>query len=152
MVPLGGGIAPPHFVDEGSEGEEKWCEALRALAGVSARPATRRMCGPVSWSLLSALLVLLICSRSPFFPSPRMPLLSSKVCILTRCSDLQVTEDYPKGGCKNGYLRHMDSSILDDGTHKPGCPGGDQSVEGGELLNLLAPFFNEKATLLLESR
>uniref|UniRef100_A0A8C7ENP9 CDK5 regulatory subunit-associated protein 2 n=1 Tax=Neovison vison TaxID=452646 RepID=A0A8C7ENP9_NEOVI len=63
----------------------------------------------------------------------------------------KVTEDYPKGGCKNGYLRHTDSSILDDGTHKPGCPG-DQSVEGGELLNLLAPFFNEKATLLLESR
>ncbi|XP_059268157.1 CDK5 regulatory subunit-associated protein 2 [Mustela nigripes] len=63
----------------------------------------------------------------------------------------KVTEDYPKGGCKNGYLRHTDSSILDDGTHKPGCPG-DQSVEEGELLNLLAPFFNEKATLLLESR
>ncbi|XP_058999499.1 CDK5 regulatory subunit-associated protein 2 isoform X3 [Mustela lutreola] len=63
----------------------------------------------------------------------------------------KVTEDYPKGGCKNGYLRHTDSSILDDGTHKPGCPG-DQSVEEGKLLNLLAPFFNEKATLLLESR
>ncbi|XP_045878580.1 CDK5 regulatory subunit-associated protein 2 isoform X2 [Meles meles] len=64
----------------------------------------------------------------------------------------KVTEDYPKGGCKNGYLRHTESSILDyDGTHKPGCPG-DQSVEEGELLNLLAPFFNEKATLLLESR
>lgn len=46
----------PDFVDEGSEGEEKWCEALRALAGASARPATRRMCGPVSWSLLSVLL------------------------------------------------------------------------------------------------
>lgn len=81
-----------------------------------------------------------------------MPCLSSKVHILTRYSDLQIMEDYSKGGCKNGYLRHTDSSILDyDGTHKPGCPG-DQSPEEGELLTLLAPFFNEKATLLLESR
>uniref|UniRef100_A0A452RNZ4 CDK5 regulatory subunit associated protein 2 n=1 Tax=Ursus americanus TaxID=9643 RepID=A0A452RNZ4_URSAM len=64
----------------------------------------------------------------------------------------KIMEDYSKGGCKNGYLRHTDSSILDyDGTHKPGCPG-DQSPEEGELLTLLAPFFNEKATLLLESR
>ncbi|XP_027963541.1 CDK5 regulatory subunit-associated protein 2 isoform X2 [Eumetopias jubatus] len=64
----------------------------------------------------------------------------------------EVMEDYSKGGCKNGYLKHTDSSILDyDGTHKPGCPG-DQSLEDGELLNMLAPFFNEKATLLLESR
>ncbi|XP_004411600.1 PREDICTED: CDK5 regulatory subunit-associated protein 2 [Odobenus rosmarus divergens] len=64
----------------------------------------------------------------------------------------KVMEDYSKGGCKNGYLKHTDSSILDyDGTHKPGCPG-DQSLEDGELLNMLAPFFNEKATLLLESR
>ncbi|XP_034520297.1 CDK5 regulatory subunit-associated protein 2 isoform X10 [Ailuropoda melanoleuca] len=64
----------------------------------------------------------------------------------------KIMEDYSKGGCKNGYLRRTDSSILDyDGTHKPGCPG-DQSLEEGELLNLLAPFFNEKATLLLESR
>ncbi|XP_048079004.2 CDK5 regulatory subunit-associated protein 2 isoform X9 [Ursus arctos] len=64
----------------------------------------------------------------------------------------KIMEDYSKGGCKNGYLRHTDSSILDyDGTHKPGCPG-DQSLEEGELLTLLAPFFNEKATLLLESR
>ncbi|XP_058379877.1 CDK5 regulatory subunit-associated protein 2 isoform X2 [Diceros bicornis minor] len=64
----------------------------------------------------------------------------------------KIMEDYSKGGCKNGYLRHMDSNILDyDGAHKPGCPG-DQSVEEGKLMNLLAPFFNEKATLLLESR
>ncbi|XP_045325533.1 CDK5 regulatory subunit-associated protein 2 isoform X12 [Leopardus geoffroyi] len=64
----------------------------------------------------------------------------------------KVVEDYSKGGCKNGYLRHTDSNILDsDGAHKPGCPG-DRSLEEGELMNLLAPFFSEKATLLLESR
>ncbi|XP_070452320.1 CDK5 regulatory subunit-associated protein 2 isoform X1 [Equus przewalskii] len=64
----------------------------------------------------------------------------------------KIMEDHSKGGCKNGYLRHMDSNILDyDGTHKPSCPG-EQSLEEGELMNLLAPFFNEKATLLLESR
>ncbi|XP_072583620.1 CDK5 regulatory subunit-associated protein 2 isoform X8 [Vulpes vulpes] len=64
----------------------------------------------------------------------------------------QVVEDFSKGGCKNGYSRHTDSSILDyDGAHTPGCPG-DQSPEEGELLNLLAPFFNEKATMFLESR
>nr|XP_036878132.1 CDK5 regulatory subunit-associated protein 2 isoform X3 [Manis javanica] len=64
----------------------------------------------------------------------------------------KIVEDCYKGGCKNGYLRHMDSNILDyDGAHKPSCPG-DASLEEGELLNLLAPFLSEKATLLLESR
>ncbi|XP_057404337.1 CDK5 regulatory subunit-associated protein 2 isoform X5 [Balaenoptera acutorostrata] len=61
-------------------------------------------------------------------------------------------EDNSKGGCKNGYLRHTDSSILDsDGAHRSGCPG-DQSLEEGELLSLLAPLFSEKALWLLESR
>ncbi|XP_071073133.1 CDK5 regulatory subunit-associated protein 2 isoform X11 [Dasypus novemcinctus] len=65
---------------------------------------------------------------------------------------MEIVEDYSKEGCKNGYLWHMDSNILDyDGAHKPGYPG-DQSQEESELMNLLAPFFNEKATLLLESR
>ncbi|XP_019503803.1 PREDICTED: CDK5 regulatory subunit-associated protein 2 isoform X1 [Hipposideros armiger] len=64
----------------------------------------------------------------------------------------KIVEDCSKGGCKNGYFRHTDSSILDsDGAHTPGCPG-DPSLEEGELLSLLAPFFSEKATLLLESR
>lgn len=64
----------------------------------------------------------------------------------------KIVEDSSKGGCKNGYLRHTDSSILDsDGAHKAGCPG-DQNLEEGELLNLLTSFFNEKAMLLLESR
>ncbi|XP_066112474.1 CDK5 regulatory subunit-associated protein 2 isoform X2 [Saccopteryx bilineata] len=64
----------------------------------------------------------------------------------------KIIEDYSKGGCKNGYLRHTDSSILDsDGTHKPACPR-DQSLEEGELLSLLAPFFTEKAMLSLEAR
>ncbi|XP_006890813.1 PREDICTED: CDK5 regulatory subunit-associated protein 2-like [Elephantulus edwardii] len=64
----------------------------------------------------------------------------------------EIMEDSFKGGCKNGYLWHMDSNILDyDGTLKPDCPG-DQRPEGGELMHLLGPFFNEKATLLLESR
>ncbi|XP_062937842.1 CDK5 regulatory subunit-associated protein 2 isoform X2 [Cynocephalus volans] len=63
----------------------------------------------------------------------------------------EIMEDYSKEGCKNGYLRHTDSNILDcDGARKPGC-SGVQSPEG-ELVNLLAPFFNEKAALLLESR
>ena len=61
-------------------------------------------------------------------------------------------EDNSKGGGKNGYLRHTDSSILDsDGAHRSGCPG-DQSLEEGELLSLLAPLFSEKALWLLESR
>ncbi|XP_016011423.2 CDK5 regulatory subunit-associated protein 2 isoform X2 [Rousettus aegyptiacus] len=64
----------------------------------------------------------------------------------------KIMEDYSKGGCKNGYSRHTDSHILDyNGAHEPGRPGG-QRPEEGELVNLLAPFFNEKATLLLESR
>ncbi|XP_054440445.1 CDK5 regulatory subunit-associated protein 2 [Pteronotus mesoamericanus] len=64
----------------------------------------------------------------------------------------KIIEDYSKGGCKNGYLRLTDSNILDhDGARTPGCPG-DQSLEEGELMNLLAPFFNEKAALLLDSR
>ncbi|KAM9082889.1 CDK5 regulatory subunit-associated protein 2 isoform 5-T5 [Megaptera novaeangliae] len=64
----------------------------------------------------------------------------------------KIMEDNSKGGCKNGYLRHTDSSILDsDGAHKSGCPG-DQSLEEGELLSLLAPLFSEKALWLLESR
>ncbi|XP_068408237.1 CDK5 regulatory subunit-associated protein 2 isoform X3 [Eschrichtius robustus] len=64
----------------------------------------------------------------------------------------KIMEDNSKGGCKNGYLRHTDSSILDsDGAHKSGCPG-DQSLEEGELLSLLAPLFSEKALWLLECR
>uniref|UniRef100_A0A8C9ALY5 CDK5 regulatory subunit-associated protein 2 n=1 Tax=Prolemur simus TaxID=1328070 RepID=A0A8C9ALY5_PROSS len=64
----------------------------------------------------------------------------------------EIMEDRFKGGCKNGFLKHTDSSISDyDGDHKSGCPG-DQSLEEGELMNLHAPFVNEKATLLLESR
>ncbi|XP_061056004.1 CDK5 regulatory subunit-associated protein 2 isoform X2 [Eubalaena glacialis] len=64
----------------------------------------------------------------------------------------KIMEDNSKGGCKNGYLRHTDSNILDsDGAHKSGCPG-DQSLEEGELLSLLAPLFSEKALWLLESR
>eukprot|EP00074_Homo_sapiens_P093067 XP_016870413.1 CDK5 regulatory subunit-associated protein 2 isoform X7 [Homo sapiens] len=56
-------------------------------------------------------------------------------------------KDLSKGGCKNGYLRHTESKISDcDGAHAPGC------LEEGAFINLLAPLFNEKATLLLESR
>jgi CDK5 regulatory subunit-associated protein 2 len=67
---------------------------------------------------------------------------------LTKCFYLQIMEDYAKGGCKNGHLRHMDTNILDcDEAHRP----GDQSLES-ELLGLLAPFFHEKASSLLQSR
>ncbi|XP_007451558.1 PREDICTED: CDK5 regulatory subunit-associated protein 2 isoform X2 [Lipotes vexillifer] len=64
----------------------------------------------------------------------------------------KIVEVNSKGGCKNGYLRHTDSNILDsDGAQKSACPG-DQSLEEGELLSLLAPLFSEKAIWLLESR
>uniref|UniRef100_A0A4X1UTV2 CDK5 regulatory subunit-associated protein 2 n=1 Tax=Sus scrofa TaxID=9823 RepID=A0A4X1UTV2_PIG len=64
----------------------------------------------------------------------------------------KIMEDYSQGGCKNGFLKHTNSSILDyDGAHRPGCPG-DQNLEEGELVSLLAPLFTEKATWLLESR
>ncbi|KAG8518803.1 CDK5 regulatory subunit-associated protein 2, partial [Galemys pyrenaicus] len=64
----------------------------------------------------------------------------------------KMMEDQSKAGCKNGYLRHTDARILDhEGAPTPGCPG-DQSLQEGELLSLLAPFFNEKATVFLESR
>ncbi|XP_011946872.1 PREDICTED: CDK5 regulatory subunit-associated protein 2 isoform X2 [Cercocebus atys] len=59
----------------------------------------------------------------------------------------EIMEDLSKGGCKNGYLRHTEPKILEsDGAHAPGC------LEEGVFINLLAPLFNEKATLLLESR
>ncbi|XP_028610465.1 CDK5 regulatory subunit-associated protein 2 isoform X4 [Grammomys surdaster] len=63
----------------------------------------------------------------------------------------KIMEDYAEGGCKNGYLRHIDSNILDhSGDQTPGT-SEDHSLED-ELLGLLATFFNEKATPLLESR
>lgn len=66
----------------------------------------------------------------------------------------EIMEDCAKGVCKNGYLRHTDGvyNIVDHhGAHKAGCPG-DQNLEGGNLLGLLAPFFSEKAMLSPESR
>uniref|UniRef100_A0A8C3WS28 CDK5 regulatory subunit-associated protein 2 n=1 Tax=Catagonus wagneri TaxID=51154 RepID=A0A8C3WS28_9CETA len=64
----------------------------------------------------------------------------------------KIMEDYSQGSCKNGFLRHTNSNILDyDGAHRPGYPGG-QSLEEGELSSLLAPLFTEKAAWLLESR
>ncbi|KAL1776267.1 CDK5 regulatory subunit-associated protein 2 isoform X2 [Sigmodon hispidus] len=63
----------------------------------------------------------------------------------------EVMEDDAKGNNKNGYLRHMNSSILNhDGTHMPGMPR-DQRLEE-ELLGMLATFFEKKTTLSLESR
>ncbi|XP_055994564.1 CDK5 regulatory subunit-associated protein 2 [Sorex fumeus] len=59
------------------------------------------------------------------------------------------TMDHSEGGCKNGYFRHTDPTVSDSGgAHKPPA----QSLEEGELLTLVAPFFNEKATAFLESR
>ncbi|XP_012577010.1 PREDICTED: CDK5 regulatory subunit-associated protein 2 isoform X2 [Condylura cristata] len=64
----------------------------------------------------------------------------------------KMMEDRSKAGCKNGYLRHTDSSVLEhEAAPTPGCPG-DQSREEGELLSMLSPFFNEKVAVLLESR
>ncbi|XP_031233530.1 CDK5 regulatory subunit-associated protein 2 isoform X2 [Mastomys coucha] len=63
----------------------------------------------------------------------------------------EIMEDYAESGCKNGYVRHMDSNILDhDGAQTPGT-SEDHSLED-ELLGLLATFFSKKATPLLESR
>ncbi|XP_036035113.1 CDK5 regulatory subunit-associated protein 2 isoform X3 [Onychomys torridus] len=63
----------------------------------------------------------------------------------------EIMEDYAKGGCKNGYLRHLDSSILGhDGIPTPDIPR-DQSLED-ELLRLLDTFFQKKATVSLETR
>ncbi|XP_033093530.1 CDK5 regulatory subunit-associated protein 2 isoform X2 [Trachypithecus francoisi] len=59
----------------------------------------------------------------------------------------EIMKDLSKGGCKNGYLRCTEPKILEsDGAQAPGC------LEEGVFINLLAPLFNEKATLLLESR
>lgn len=70
---------------------------------------------------------------------------------LTKDFHLQIMEDYAESGCKNGYVRHMDSNILDhDGAQTPGT-SEDHSLED-ELLSLLATFFSKKATPLLESR
>ncbi|XP_051019193.1 CDK5 regulatory subunit-associated protein 2 isoform X1 [Acomys russatus] len=63
----------------------------------------------------------------------------------------EIMEDYAEGGCKNGYLRHMDSTILDhDGVHTPGIPENENLQD--ELLSLLATFFLKKGTPSLESR
>ncbi|XP_054999625.1 CDK5 regulatory subunit-associated protein 2 isoform X2 [Sorex araneus] len=59
------------------------------------------------------------------------------------------TADHSEGGCKNGYFRHTDPMVSDSrGARKP----RDQSLEEGQLLTLVAPFFNEKAVAFLESR
>lgn len=85
----------------------------------------------------------------PFSAHP-LPLLC--VHYLTRYFDLQTVEDSSKGGCRNGYFRHADSSILDyNGAHTSGSPG-DQGLEEGELVSLLTPLFGEKAVWFLESR
>ncbi|XP_063143294.1 CDK5 regulatory subunit-associated protein 2 isoform X15 [Rattus norvegicus] len=63
----------------------------------------------------------------------------------------EIMEDYAEGGGKDGYVRHMDSNILDhDGAHTPDT-SEDHSLED-ELLSLLATFFSKKATPSLESR
>ena len=60
-------------------------------------------------------------------------------------------EDCVKSDCKNEYLRHMDSNILDhDGANTPGI-SGDQSLED-KLVGLLGTLFQKKAALLLEAR
>lgn len=57
------------------------------------------------------------------------------------------TEDHSGEDCQNGSFQHADSTIVD---HEGGP--GDQSLEERELLNLLGPFFSEKAAMFLESR
>ncbi|XP_023079440.1 CDK5 regulatory subunit-associated protein 2 isoform X3 [Piliocolobus tephrosceles] len=66
---------------------------------------------------------------------------------LVSTEQTEIMKDLSKGGCKNGYLRHTEPKILEsDGAHAPGC------LEEGMFINLLAPLFSEKTTLLLESR
>ncbi|XP_055463512.1 CDK5 regulatory subunit-associated protein 2 isoform X7 [Psammomys obesus] len=62
----------------------------------------------------------------------------------------EIMEDYAEDGCKDGYLRHMESHLLDHGAHTPGIPGG-QSLQD-ELQGLLATFSCKRPTPLLESR
>ncbi|GAB1288590.1 CDK5 regulatory subunit-associated protein 2 [Apodemus speciosus] len=63
----------------------------------------------------------------------------------------EIMEDYADGGCKDGYVRHVDSNILDhDGAQTPGT-SEDHGLED-ELLGLLGTFFSKKTTPLLESR
>lgn len=86
-------------------------------------------------------------------PSPflHLSLLFFMSLCLTKDFDLQIMEDYADGGCKNGYVRHVDSNILDhDGAQTPGT-SQNHSLED-ELLGLLGTSFSKKATPLLESR
>ncbi|XP_060237202.1 CDK5 regulatory subunit-associated protein 2 isoform X5 [Meriones unguiculatus] len=62
----------------------------------------------------------------------------------------EIMEDYAEDGCKDGYLRHMESHLLDHGAHTSSIPGG-QSLQD-ELQGLLATFSCKRATPLLESR
>ena len=107
-------------------------------------------CRPAAPSLIfSRVSVLITTCLHPFSAHP-LPLLC--VHYLTRYFDLQTVEDSSKGGCRNGYFRHADSSILDyNGAHTSGSPG-DQGLEEGELVSLLTPLFGEKAVWFLESR
>lgn len=110
------------------------------------------MCLWILWVFCLAYLPSLICPLPSLLVSPPDTPFPTTIQCLTRYCHLQVLEDYPKGGGKNGYLRAPGSGIVDyDGPHKSGCPG-EQSPGEGELMKLLAPFFNEKAMLLLESR
>ncbi|XP_049629750.1 CDK5 regulatory subunit-associated protein 2 [Suncus etruscus] len=56
-------------------------------------------------------------------------------------------QDHSGEHCQNGSFQLADSTIVD---HEGGP--GEQSLEERELLNLLGPFFSEKAAMFLESR
>lgn len=112
------------------------------------------VCGPQACAPVLHFLAGVCTRSSPPVSVLSLPSLCPLLCVhyLTRYFDLQTVADSSKGGCKNGYLRHADSSILDyGGAHTSGGPG-DQGLEEGELVSLLAPLFGEKAVRFLESR
>ncbi|XP_072487861.1 CDK5 regulatory subunit-associated protein 2 isoform X3 [Notamacropus eugenii] len=64
----------------------------------------------------------------------------------------EVTLDYPKPFCKNGYSRNQDASQLDFDVVGDSYSPEDNCHHGGEEMNLFPSPLNENKTLLLEPR
>ncbi|XP_043839766.1 CDK5 regulatory subunit-associated protein 2 isoform X2 [Dromiciops gliroides] len=66
--------------------------------------------------------------------------------------DSEVTLDYSKPFCKNGYLRNQDASQLDLNVIGDSYSHKDKRQHGGEEMKLFPSPLNENRTLLLEPR